>query len=269
MLVERPLYNALLDRLASVFESLRVGPSELDLECGPLISRKQQQRVWDFVSDAQHAGISVMAQGQIVAEAPESGYYQVPMLFRDVPPAHRLAQEEVFGPLLAAMPFDSEAEAVALANGTPYGLVAGLWTRDGGRQLRLARKLRAGQVSSTTMGPAAAWSCRSAAPASPATAARRASRPCTALPPSKPLPFNMGNINFLSVAFAIFFSGWLACEEQTRHQSFRHAAPAGVQAQVGRYHGRRVHWCLYVALPFLLALMMVANALRGRGPFSH
>ncbi|CAG2140209.1 NADP/NAD-dependent aldehyde dehydrogenase PuuC [Cupriavidus yeoncheonensis] len=146
VLVERPLYNALLDRLASVFESLRVGPSELDLECGPLISRKQQQRVWDFVSDAQHASIAVMAQGQIVGEAPESGYYQVPMLFRDVPPAHRLAQEEVFGPLLAAMPFDTEAEALALANGTPYGLVAGLWTRDGGRQLRLARKLRAGQV---------------------------------------------------------------------------------------------------------------------------
>ncbi|KWR89512.1 aldehyde dehydrogenase family protein [Cupriavidus sp. IDO] len=146
VLVERPIYDTLLDRLASVFESLRVGPSELDLECGPLISRKQQQRVWDFVSDAQHAGIAVMAQGQIMAEAPESGYYQVPMLFRDVPPAHRLAQEEVFGPLLAAMPFDTEAEAVALANGTPYGLVAGLWTRDGGRQLRLARKLRAGQV---------------------------------------------------------------------------------------------------------------------------
>ena len=146
LLVERPVYDALLDRLASVFESLRVGPSELDLECGPLISRKQQQRVWDFVSDAQHAGVSVMAQGQIVAEAPEAGYYQVPMLFRDVPPAHRLAQEEVFGPLLAAMPFDTEAEAIALANGTPYGLVAGVWTRDGGRQLRLAHKLRAGQV---------------------------------------------------------------------------------------------------------------------------
>ncbi|MCP3025098.1 aldehyde dehydrogenase family protein [Cupriavidus basilensis] len=146
VLVERPLYNAVLDRLATVFESLRVGPSELDLECGPLINRKQQQRVWDFVSDAQHAGITAMAQGQIVAQAPESGYYQVPMLFRDVPPTHRLAQEEVFGPLLAATPFDTEAEAIALANGTPYGLVAGIWTRDGARQLRLAHKLRAGQV---------------------------------------------------------------------------------------------------------------------------
>ncbi|MNY25254.1 Aldehyde dehydrogenase PuuC [compost metagenome] len=144
--MERSVYETLLDRLSGVFESLRVGPSALDLECGPLISRKQQQRVWDFVSDAQHAGIAVMAQGQIVGEAPESGYYQVPMLFRDVPPTHRLAQEEVFGPLLAAMPFDSEEEALRLANGTAYGLVAGLWTRDGARQLRLARKLRAGQV---------------------------------------------------------------------------------------------------------------------------
>ena len=68
------------------------------------------------------------------------------MLFRDVPPNSRLAQEEVFGPVLAAMAFDTEEEAVALANGTLYGLVAGVWTRDGARQLRLARQLRAGQV---------------------------------------------------------------------------------------------------------------------------
>ena len=146
VLIERGVYEAVLDRLATVFEAIKVGPSSLDLDCGPLINPKQQQRVWDFVSDAQHANIPVMAQGLVVAEAPETGYYQAPMLLRDVPHTHRLAQEEVFGPLLAAMPFDSEAEALALANGTPYGLVAGVWTRDGGRQLRLARKLKAGQV---------------------------------------------------------------------------------------------------------------------------
>jgi len=146
LLVERPLYGALLDRLAMLFESLRVGPAAQDLDCGPLISRKQQQRVWDFLSDAQHAGIPVMAQGEIVPDAPESGYYQAPILLRDVPPAHRIAQEEIFGPVLAAMPFDTEAEALQLANGTPYGLAAGIWTRDGARQLRLARTVRAGQV---------------------------------------------------------------------------------------------------------------------------
>ena len=68
------------------------------------------------------------------------------MLFADVPPQHVLAQEEIFGPVLVAMPFDTEAEAIALANGTPYGLLAGVWTRDGGRQMRLARALKCGQV---------------------------------------------------------------------------------------------------------------------------
>ncbi|MGN5478982.1 aldehyde dehydrogenase family protein [Cupriavidus basilensis] len=131
------------------------------------------------------------------------------MLFRDVPPAHRLAQEEVFGPLLAAMPFDSEAEAVALANG--IALRPGRGTvdaRTAGGSFRLARKLRAGQVFINNYGAGGGVELPFGGTASPATAARRASRPCTALPPSKPLPFNMGNINFLSIAFAIFFSGW-------------------------------------------------------------
>jgi aldehyde dehydrogenase (NAD+) len=68
------------------------------------------------------------------------------VLLRDVPASHRLWQEEVFGPVLAVRAFDDEEEAVALANGTPYGLVAGLWTRDGARQLRMAHRLQAGQV---------------------------------------------------------------------------------------------------------------------------
>jgi aldehyde dehydrogenase (NAD+) len=146
LLVERSAYGHVLDLLASVFESLSVGPAMMDLDCGPLIRKSQLQRVWDFLSDAQHDGIPVVAQGRIVDGAPEAGYYQAPMLLADVPPRHRLAQEEVFGPVLAAMAFDDEADAIRLANDTAFGLVAGVWTRDGGRQLRMARAVRAGQV---------------------------------------------------------------------------------------------------------------------------
>jgi aldehyde dehydrogenase (NAD+) len=102
--------------------------------------------VRDFLAQADKDRIAVAAQGHIVETAPKSGFYQAPTLLRDVPATHALAQDEIFGPVLAATPFDHEDEAIALANGTAYGLVAGLWTRDGARQLRVARKLRCGQV---------------------------------------------------------------------------------------------------------------------------
>jgi len=89
---------------------------------------------------------TLVATGAIAPNAPAQGFFQPPVLLADVPPDHPLAQEEIFGPILVAMPFDTEAEAVTLANGTAYGLVAGVWTRDGGRQMRLARALKAGQV---------------------------------------------------------------------------------------------------------------------------
>jgi aldehyde dehydrogenase (NAD+) len=146
LLVEESLYEPLMERLAEAFTRLRVGPAAMDLDVGPLIRQTQQQRVWDFLSDAQVAGIPVMAQGQVVDEAPQTGYYQAPTLLRDVPITHRLAQEEVFGPVLAAMSFRNEDHAVELANATQFGLVAGVWTRDGARQLRMARRVRSGQV---------------------------------------------------------------------------------------------------------------------------
>ncbi|MDP3753676.1 MAG: aldehyde dehydrogenase family protein [Polaromonas sp.] len=146
LLVDQKIYEPLLERLGQVFEKLRVGPATMDLDVGPLIRQTQQQRVWDFLSDAQVAGIPMVAQGQIVDEAPETGFYQAPTLLRDVPVMHRLAQEEVFGPVLCAMSFRDEDHAVELANATQFGLVAGIWTRDGSRQFRMAKRVKSGQV---------------------------------------------------------------------------------------------------------------------------
>ena len=80
--------------------------------------------------------------------------YQAPILFRDVSPSHRLAREEVFGPVLVAMPFEDELDALRIANGTDFGLVAGVWTRDGARQFRMARRIRSGQVFINNYGAA-------------------------------------------------------------------------------------------------------------------
>ncbi len=146
LLVDGLIYDELLERLGQAFENLRVGPAAMDLDVGPLIRQSQQQRVWDFLSDAQVAGIPMVAQGRVVDEAPESGFYQAPTLLRDVPVTHRLAQDEIFGPVLCAMRFKDEDHAIELANATRFGLVAGVWTRDGARQMRMARRVHSGQV---------------------------------------------------------------------------------------------------------------------------
>ena len=146
VLIDSLIYEPLLERLGQAFEKLRVGPAAMDLDVGPLIRQSQQQRVWDFLSDAQVAGIPMVAQGVVVDDAPEGGFYQAPTLLRDVPVGHRLAQEEVFGPVLSAMAFQDEDHAVELANATQFGLVAGIWTRDGARQFRMARRVHSGQV---------------------------------------------------------------------------------------------------------------------------
>ena len=146
VLIERTIYESVLTRLGQAFQALRVGPAHRDLDLGPLIRASQQQRVQGMLDEAREAGIQTVAQGQLDSQAPASGFYQVPVLLRDVPVAHRIAQEEVFGPVLCAIPFDQEDHAVELANATQFGLVAGVWTRDGARQFRMARRLRSGQV---------------------------------------------------------------------------------------------------------------------------
>ena len=146
LLIERSIYEPLLARLATVFSGLRAGAPAMDLDLGPLIRASQLERVQAFLKQAEADGIATVATGKVVAEAPVTGYFQAPVLLRDVPLQHRLAQEEVFGPVLSAMPFDDEAQAVEQANATQFGLVAGIWTRDGSRQFRMAKQVRSGQV---------------------------------------------------------------------------------------------------------------------------
>ncbi|MFS8084646.1 MAG: aldehyde dehydrogenase family protein [Acidobacteriota bacterium] len=152
LLIQAGAYEQVLDALGKRFAALRTGPAQADLDCGPLIRANQLERVQGFLADAKRDGLAIVGQAQLASDAPPTGYYQPPTLVRDVPPSHRLANDEVFGPVLAAMPFADEAEAIRLANGSPFGLVTGIWTRDGGRQLRLARAIKSGQVFINTYG---------------------------------------------------------------------------------------------------------------------
>lgn len=146
VLIEKPVYDKVASALAERFSKLVAGPHEADLDLGPLVNKRQSERVAAMIADADAAGTTVLARGSVHADAPSGGYYQVPVLFGAVDPASEIAREEVFGPVLCLLSFETEEEAIRIANGTDYGLVAGVWTKDGARQHRVAKRVRAGQV---------------------------------------------------------------------------------------------------------------------------
>ena len=154
LLIEASAYERVLALVAERISALKVGPASMDSDVGPLIRASQLERVNGFLASARPErrngfdarGAAIVAQGSIVREAPPTGFYAKPTLIADVPGDAPLAQDEVFGPVLAAMSFKDEADAIALANCTAYGLVAGVWTENGGRGMRMARAVKSGQV---------------------------------------------------------------------------------------------------------------------------
>jgi aldehyde dehydrogenase (NAD+) len=144
ILVERKVHDELLARMAERYRALRVGPAIADLDLGPMVSERQKQVVDGFLGEL--GGAEIAARGSIDSDAPAGGHFLQPTLLSRVAPDNRLAQDEIFGPVQVVIPFDSEEEAIAIANGTDFGLVAGIWTSHGGRQMRLAKAIRSGQV---------------------------------------------------------------------------------------------------------------------------
>ena len=146
ILVERSRFDEVVARMAERYRALRVGPAADDLDVGPLISARQKEVVERFLVLARDSHLTVAAQAALPPSLPRGGFYVAPTLLAPVDAAHALAQEEIFGPVQVVIPFDDEADALRIANGTAYGLVVGVWTRDGSRALRLARALKCGQV---------------------------------------------------------------------------------------------------------------------------
>lgn len=146
LLIERSAYDRIVEAVIARFSTLRAGTPEMDLDLGPVINPRQRQRVEAFCCRAADDGIPLLAEGGIHGNVPEGGYFVAPKLFGPVPRANRLAQEEVFGPVMSIIPFDDEADAVAAANGTEFGLVAGVWSENAKRATRVARQVKAGQV---------------------------------------------------------------------------------------------------------------------------
>jgi len=153
LLVERKAHDALVDKLAARAKTMRIGPGVSDPDMGPIISKRQLETIEQYVAVGRKEGAAVAAGGERPADPSlPKGFYFTPTLLDHVSPEMRVAQEEIFGPVLAIIDFDDLEEAAELANRSQYGLVAGVWTRDINKALSLATRIKTGQVYVNTYG---------------------------------------------------------------------------------------------------------------------
>ncbi|MBW4025059.1 MAG: aldehyde dehydrogenase [Proteobacteria bacterium] len=148
LLVQRSIHDAFLEKVVAFARSARIGdPMEKTTQIGPVTTRPQYEKILHYIDVAKQEGARCVLGG---APAPHptggGGLFVQPTIFADVRNDMRIAQEEVFGPVLAVIPFDDEAEAIAIANDSAYGLAAGVWTQDTARVLRMSAALKAGMV---------------------------------------------------------------------------------------------------------------------------
>ncbi|MGH2580014.1 MAG: aldehyde dehydrogenase family protein, partial [Actinomycetota bacterium] len=148
LLVQEPVFEPLLDKLKDRLQTLRVGdPLDKNTDVGAINSRQQLQKIEELVASGVQEGAEMY---QPECNLPERGFWFRPTLFTNVSQSHRIAREEIFGPVLSILTFRTPAEAVEKANNTPYGLSAGIWTDKGSRILWMAERMEAGVVWANT-----------------------------------------------------------------------------------------------------------------------
>ena len=152
VLIEKSAYDKVATALADRFSKLVAGAPEMDLDLGPVINATQKKRIEGFFARAEEAGVPVLARGQVATGVPDGGFFVAPRVYGPVPRANELAHKEVFGPVLSVLSFEDEADAVRLANGTDFGLMAAVWSHDGNRAARVSRGIKAGQVYINSFG---------------------------------------------------------------------------------------------------------------------